>query len=83
LAKKSISLQKEMKHWKMRYEVAQAFIELAREQELREKKKETAAQRRAAGAAREPGSKSSLAPADDGGDAPDRDAEPGTVDEEA
>lgn len=83
LAKKSTSLEKQVKHWKMRFEVAQAFIDLAREQEQREKKKESASQRRTAGELREAGQESPLAPVDDGRDALDRKPKPGAVDEEA
>ena len=43
LSKESISLKKEVGHWKMRYEVAQTFIDLMREEDKRlsrgEKKK--------------------------------------------
>lgn len=38
LSKHRTSLEKEAKHWKMRYEVAQAFIDLTREEERRQRK---------------------------------------------
>ena len=38
LSKRATSLEKDVKHWKTRFEVAQAFIELSREQERRERR---------------------------------------------
>ena len=83
LTKKRTSLEKQVTHWKTRYEVAQAFIDLAREEERRQKKKESVAQRRVARAPREGGQDTSVAPLDAGPDAADREGEPGAVDEEA
>jgi transposase-like protein len=39
LSKRHTSLEKEVSHWKMRYEVAQAFIDLTREEERRQHRK--------------------------------------------
>jgi transposase-like protein len=38
LSKRSTSLEKDVNHWKTRYEVAQAFIDLTREEERRQRK---------------------------------------------
>ena len=67
LAKQSISLEKEMNHWKTRCEVAQAFIDLTREEERRQrkegkKKKRKGAEKKVLPSRPEP----SLAAVDDG-----------------
>ncbi len=38
LSKRGTSLEKELNHWKTRYEVAQAFIDLTREDERRQRR---------------------------------------------
>jgi transposase-like protein len=46
LSKRGTSLKKELNHWKTRYEVAQAFIDLTREDERRQRREGTKKKRR-------------------------------------
>ena len=67
LSKHRTSLEKEAKHWKMRYEVAQAFIDLTREEERRQPKEGKKKKRRSPEEEVLPSrSGLSLAPVDDG-----------------
>ena len=84
LTRQTTSLSKEVEHWKTRFEVAQAFIEITREQERREqkKKKQQGAAKRTAREADGPGNHPRLAPVDDGADVGDTEAEPGKMEKE-
>jgi hypothetical protein len=80
-------LEKDVEHWKTRFEVAQAFIELSREQDRRERRQEKKKKRLktikgASGGVTATGDKAGLAPVDDGRDAGHPEAEPGEVDKE-
>jgi len=77
-------LSKEVEHWKTRFEVAQAFIEITRDQEQREqqKKKQRGAKTRTAREADGTGNDPRLALVDDGADAGDTEAEPGKMEKE-
>jgi hypothetical protein len=78
-------LEKDVEHWKTRFEVAQAFIELSREQERRQekKKKRLETSKGASGGVAATGDKARLAPVDDGRGAGHPEAEPGEVGKEA
>jgi transposase len=85
LSQRASSLEKDVKHWKTRFEVAQAFIELTREQERRErtegkKKKRRKTGQGPAGRADRSGQATRLAPVDDGRGAGHPEGEPGEVD---
>lgn len=84
LSRTQSSLEKDLKHWKTRYEVAQAFIDLTREQEKakaraernrRLKKKARSGAGPAAGAACGDGPGTGMAEKPDGVSAGDRDVE--------
>ena len=96
LSKTQSSLQKEVDHWKTRYEVAKAFIDLTREQEeaearternrrkrerRRQKKKPRSGAEPAARAAGNDGPEARLEEKPDGGGAGDHPVEPGKMDE--
>lgn len=75
LEQKTTGLEKEVSHWKTRFEVAQAFIDLTREAEQKEKRRHTA--KRISGSR----SEGVLASLDDGRSFGDRDPESGAMDE--
>ena len=96
LSKRQSSLEKDVKHWKTRYEVAQAFIDITREQEeaelrvernrrkrerRKQKKKPRSGPKSAARKARSDGSGARMAEKDDGIGAGDQRVEPGEMDE--
>ena len=88
LTKKTTGLEKTVEHWKTRYEVAQAFIDLTREANQSaspggKKKKRLKVARFPAKEVPEPGVQKSLAGEDDGRDAGDRAGESHSLDEEA
>jgi len=87
LSQQAGSLQKEVQHWKTRFEVAQAFIELTREQERRErreakKKKRFKKSPGVAGSPERAGQTAPVAPVDDGRGVGDRAEEPRALDKE-
>jgi TolA-binding protein len=87
LSKRARTLEKDVRHWKTRFEVAQAFIELSREQERRERRQEKKKKRleTSQGASRgvyADGDNVRLAPVDDGRGAGHPEAEPPEVDKE-
>lgn len=87
LSQRASSLEKDVHHWKTRFEVAQAFIELTREQERRErteakKKKRFKPSQGAKGSVDRSGKTARLAPVDDGRGAGHREEEPQAVDKE-
>ena len=82
LSKRHTSLEKEVSHWKMRYEVAQAFIDLTREEERRQrregkKKKQKGVEKKVLTSRPGP----LLASADDGKGHGDKRSKPGEVEE--
>ena len=89
LWKQQSSIAQERDHWKTRYEVAQAYIDLLRQEEQeeaarqrREKKKlRRNKKRKASGKARKRGGGPKLAAVVDGAGARDRDREPAAVEE--
>ena len=87
LSQRATSLEKDVHHWKTRFEVAQAFIELSREQERRErvqgkKKKRYKTSQGTTGSVDRPGKTARLATVDDGPGAGTPEQEPGEVDKE-
>jgi predicted DNA-binding protein YlxM (UPF0122 family) len=87
LSQRTSSLEKDVQHWKTRFEVAQAFIELSREQERRERRQEKKKKRyktsqATTGSVHRPGQTARLAPVDDGRGAGHPEQEPGEVDKE-
>jgi len=87
LSQRATSLEKDVQHWKTRFEVAQAFIELTREQERRErvqgkKKKRCKASQGPTGSVDRAGKTARLAPVDDGTGAGHPEEEPGKMDKE-
>ena len=87
LSQRATSLEKDVQHWKTRFEVAQAFIELTREQERRErrqgeKKKRLKTNKGASGSVAELRGEAQLASVDDGRDAGHPEAESREVDKE-
>jgi hypothetical protein len=87
LSQRASSLEKDVKHWKTRFEVAQAFIELTREQERRDrmqgkKKKLYKGSQGPKGIVPRSGKTARLAPVDDGRGAGHPEEEPGAVDKE-
>jgi len=84
LLKKTTGLEKKVNHWKTRYEVAQAFIDLTREAEGRQERSRKKKKRRGPPEkVSVPGSSGLLAPVDDGGDAGDKNPESGALGDEA
>jgi hypothetical protein len=88
LTRKTDGLQKTVEHWKTRYEVAQAFIDLMRGANHdavlgSKKKKRLKLTRRPAKEVSESGGKTGLAGRDDGGDTGDRIQKSHPLDEEA
>jgi hypothetical protein len=88
LTKKTTGLQKTVKHWKTRYEVAQAFIDLMRGTNRdagrgSRKKKRLKVTRLPASKVTESGAETGLAGHDDGRDHGDNARESQTLDEEA
>jgi hypothetical protein len=88
LTKKRTGLEKTVKHWKTRYEVAQAFIDLMRETNHNavqgsKKKKQHKANQYSAKKVSESGAETGLAGQDDGRDTVDNVHESQTLDEEA
>jgi transposase-like protein len=88
LTMKTTGLQKTVEHWKTRYEVAQAFIDLTREADRNaslggKKKKRLKVARFPAKEVSEPGVQTRLAAEDDGRDPGDRAGESDSLDEEA
>jgi transposase-like protein len=96
LSKTQSSLEKDVKHWKTRYEVAQAFIDITREQEeaelrternrskrerRKQKKKPRSSPKPAARAARSAGTGAGMAEKDDGDSAGNQRVESGEMDE--
>jgi hypothetical protein len=80
-------LEKDVHHWKTRFEVAQAFIDLSREQERRErvqgkKKKRCKTSQGTTGSVDRSGKTTRLAAEDDGPGAGTAEQEPGKVDKE-
>ena len=87
LSRRATSLEKDVHHWKTRFEVAKAFIELSREQERRErmqekKKKRLETSKGTSGSDDTPGKEPLLAPVDDGRGAGHPDPEPGKMGKE-
>jgi len=87
LSQRATSLEKDVHHWKTRFEVAQAFIELSREQERRErgqgkKKKRCKTSQRTPGSVDRAGKTVRLATVDDGPGTGTPEQEPGKVDKE-
>ena len=83
LMKKTTGLEKEVNHWKTRYEVAQAFIDLSREAEQKEarsrrKKKKLRRPAKEVSRSRPAGTVAGL---DDGRDPGNAEAKPGEMDE--
>ena len=85
LLKKTTGLEKKVNHWKMRYEVAQAFIDLSREAEQKEarSRKKKKKRRRPANEISHSRPAEKLAPLDDGQNTWDSDPKPGAMDEPA
>ena len=85
LEKKTTGLEKQVDHWKMRYEVAQAFINLSREAEQRQERnrKKKKKQRRSSHGVPEPRPADVLALLDDGRNAGGQNSESGAMDEPA
>jgi hypothetical protein len=88
LTKKTTGLEKTVKHWKTRYEVAQAFIDLMRETNHNavqgpKKKKRLKVIKHSAKKVSESGAETGLAGQDDGRDTGDNVHESQTLDEEA
>jgi transposase-like protein len=88
LTKKTTGLEKTVKHWKTRYEVAHAFIDLMRETNHyaapgSQKKKRLKVTRLPAKKVSESGAETGLAGHDDGRDTGDNVQESQTLDEEA
>ena len=83
LTKKTTGLEKEVNHWKMRYEVAQAFIDLSREAEQKEmrSRRQKKKRRRPAQEVSRTRSAGSVADLDDGRDPGDTETKPGKMDE--
>jgi transposase-like protein len=83
LVEKTTGLEKEVSHWKTRFEVAHAFIDLTRKTEQKEKRSRKKKKKRRHTAKRISGSRSEgvLASLDDGRSAGDRDPESGAMDE--
>lgn len=87
LSQRATSLEKDVHHWKTRFEVAQAFIELSREQERRErgqgkKKKRCKTSQGTTGSVDRSGKMVRLATVDDGPGTGTPEQEPGKVDKE-
>ena len=87
LSQRATSLEKDVQHWKTRFEVAQSFIELSREQERRErmqgeKKKRYKTNQGTTQSVRPSGKTARLAPVDDGRSAGRPNAESSEVDKE-
>lgn len=81
LQQKTTGLEKEVNHWKTRYEVAQAFIDLSRDMEQK-KSRQKKKQRRSAKKVHSTRPASSMAALDDGRDSRDTEAKPGEMDEQ-
>jgi transposase-like protein len=83
LTKKTTGLEKEVNHWKRRYEVAQAFIDLSREAEQKEmrSRRQKKKRRRPAQEVSRTRSAGSVADLDDGRDPGDTETKPGKMDE--
>lgn len=87
LSQRATSLEKDVQHWKTRFEVAQAFIDLSREQERRErvqgkKKKRYKTSQGTTGSVDRSGKTARLATVDDGRGAGNPEQEPGKVGKE-
>jgi uncharacterized protein YlxW (UPF0749 family) len=87
LSQRATSLEKDVQHWKTRFEVAQAFIDLSREQERRErvqgkKKKRCKTSQGTTGSVDRSGKMVRLATVDDGPGTGTPEQEPGEVDKE-
>ena len=83
LEKETTGLQKKVDHWKTRYEVAQAFIDLSREAEQKQKRgrKKKKKRRRHSDGVPKSGPEKLVASLDDGQNAGDSHSESGAVDE--
>jgi hypothetical protein len=81
--KETTGLQKKVDHWKTRYEVAQAFIDLTREAEQKQQRgrKKKKKRRRPSDGVPKSGSENVVASLDDGQNAGDSHSESGAVDE--
>ena len=83
LVKETTGLQKKVDHWKTRYEVAQAFIDLTREAEQKQQRgrKKKKKRRRPSDGVPKSGPQNVVASLDDGQNAGDSHSESGAVDE--
>jgi transposase-like protein len=82
LTQKTTGLEKEVNHWKTRYEVAQAFIDLSRESKQKETRRQKKKQRRSAKKVYQARPAGSVASLDDGQGSRDTETKPGEVDEQ-
>ena len=85
LEKKTTGLEKQVDHWKMRYEVAQAFIDLSREAEQKQERNRKKKKKRRRSADNVSGARPAdvLASLDDGRNAGGQNSESGAMDEPA
>lgn len=87
LSQRATSLEKDVQHWKTRFEVAQAFIDLSREQDRRDrmqgkKKKRCKTSQGTTRIVPRPGKTARLGPVDDGRGTGHPEKESGEVDKE-